>query len=127
MIQKCNLRMRWLVLLTSLFMMSISCKEQKAPSKTIAHSVELIKEGIQEKGLVSPEEAKGLNLLSQMMSGTAVDPDLVDKVQTYMDAANPSNLTKEIITVFDLVQTQGNISDADDKALQELVNMISLD
>ena len=46
---------------------------------------------------------------------------------TYMDSPNPSDLSRNIISLFDLVQTQGNISDVDQKALDDLVRLTSLD
>lgn len=122
-----NVKRIWLVALTAIMLMSMSCKHQKPSSKTIADSVELIKEGIQQKGVVSAEEALGLNLLSKMMTGSDIDHDLINDVHAYMDASDPSDLSKEIITVFDLVQTQGNIADVDAAALEELIALTSLD
>lgn len=111
----------------STILLLISCKEKKTAIGSITQTVDLIKEDIQKKGLVSREEANGLNLLSMMVSSNSLDNDLVQKVQTYMDSPDPSELSKKIVTLFDLVQIQGNISDVDQKALDDLVRLTSLD
>ena len=115
-----------LVIFSTLLLL-ISCKEKKTAIESITQTVDLIKEDIQKKGLVSREEANGLNLLSMMVSSNSLDNDLVQKVQTYMDSPDPSELSKKIVTLFDLVQIQGNISDVDQKALDDLVRLTSLD
>ena len=111
----------------SALLLLISCKEKRTATESIAQTVDLIKAGIQKKGLVSREEANGLNLLSRMVSGNNLDNDLIQNVHTYMDSPNPSDLSRNIISLFDLVQTQGNISDVDQKALDDLVRLTSLD
>ncbi len=117
----------YVVAFAAIILISMSCKHQKTINKSIASSVELIKEGIQKKGVVSSEEALGLNLLSKMMTGSDIDHDLIEDVQVYMDASDPSDLSKEIITVFDLVQKQGNISVEEEAALDDLITFISVD
>ncbi len=123
---------QWILVASAFLLTFVSCKEQsqisvETSAKSIAQSVKLIKVRIQEKGIVTTEEALGLNLLNRMMTGEGVDHDLVKEVHSYMDASDPSRLSKELINIFDLVQTQGNIADVDEAALKELVALTSLD
>ena len=66
----------------SALLLLISCKEKRTATESIAQTVDLIKAGIQKKGLVSREEANGLNLLSRMVSGNNLDNDLIQNVHT---------------------------------------------
>jgi len=124
-----TLFVRWnlpfaLLLITVLIISS--CKDSKNKSSEIALSVDKIETEIEKNNIVSSHEAKGLNLLRQMISSSELDKEIINSVQDYTNAANHTKLSREIVHIFNLIQEQGNITDNDMEALDHLMSLISI-
>ncbi|WP_396602980.1 M56 family metallopeptidase [Algibacter sp. R77976] len=91
----------------------------------LIEKVKAVKNQIQKQGNVTKNEEKGLKLLLEVIKGEDVNQSLVVEVQNYTSQDAQSTLTKKISDVFEQIQVQGYISDAEDKALKKLLILTS--
>lgn len=80
-----------------------------------------IKEQIAIQGNVTDDEDKALHLLNKIMKGSDFNPKLVEEVSQLIDKKDKSNLEQSLASLFDAIQIKGNITDSDNKAIEDLL------
>ncbi len=87
----------------------------------LIEKVNAVKEQIEKQGNATDEENEGLNVLYKIVSSEKFDSELVSTTQKFIDKKGKSTLSQKIADVMDQIQTQGTISDAEEKALKLLL------
>ncbi len=77
------------------------------------------------QGNVSDEEQKGFDLLFKTVTGKEFDPKLVEAVQTYISKKEKTKLIQRISEVFEQIQVQGNVSNAEEEALKGFLILVT--
>ena len=77
------------------------------------------------QGNVSDEEQKGFDLLFKTVTGKEFDPKLVEAVQTYISKKEKTKLIQRISEVFEQIQIQGNVSNAEEEALKGFLILVT--
>ncbi|MFD0990181.1 M56 family metallopeptidase [Mariniflexile jejuense] len=102
-------------------------EEKIAQNSPLIEKIKAIGKQLQAQGNTSEEEDKGLNLLLRIIKQNDLDTELVKEVQTYTSIKPKTKLTEKICDVFNQIQKQGDITDAEDKTLKKLLVFTSDD
>nr|WP_321232333.1 M56 family metallopeptidase [uncultured Psychroserpens sp.] len=89
--------------------------------------IQAIKNQIQIQGNTTPDEENGLNLLLKTIEAKSLDMELVENVQSYINAKDKTSLMDKIAIVLNQIQVQGNLSDVEVKTLKELLVLTTND
>ena len=90
-------------------------------------TVKEVKYLIQRQGNISNLEEKGLDLLLKTVKGSTLSGALVEEIQEFIAKKDETELTEEIANVLYQIQAQGEVSEAESKALKGLLILTSED
>ena len=99
----------------------VQLSDEKQKETILTQKIEAVKHQVEIKGNVTPQEDEGFELLIKLISGTELDMELVKNVQAYMSRSKQTPLMKAINEVFEQIQTQGNLSNYEEKSLKRLL------
>ncbi|WP_418604658.1 energy transducer TonB [Hwangdonia sp.] len=100
--------------------------EQKKESPLIK-KIKAVKEQIAVQGHVNKEEEKGLSLLLDIAKEETFNANLVEEVQSFTNQESKTELVEKISAVFEQIQVQGYLNDAEVKELKSLLVFTSDD
>ncbi|WOD44639.1 energy transducer TonB [Hwangdonia lutea] len=100
--------------------------EQKKESPLVK-KIKAVKEQIAVQGHVNKEEEKGLSLLLDIVKEETFNANLVEEVLRFTNQESKSELVEKISAVFEQIQVQGNLNDAEEKELKNLLVLTSDD
>jgi hypothetical protein len=104
---------------------NVSVNQETNNETTLIKKIKALRHQIEVQGNLNENEEKGLSLLLKTIKGTDFNKELLDEVNAYTSQKTSSELVKKIAAVFEQIQVQGNISDAEDIALKSFLVLTS--
>ncbi len=104
---------------------ALSNPEHIEGNMPIIEMVKAIRTQLLIQGETNASEDNALQLLLGVIREDALNEDFVQKVQTFMSSNNKTELEEKIAAVFEQIQVQGTLSNADERALKNLLVLIA--